>query len=70
MQTGPELLTTDEAAQVLRVHPVTLAAWRSTGKHELPFVRLGKAVRYRREDIDAWLRGRRETCIRRVPATS
>ena len=48
------LLTRREAAEFLRLQPQTLAAWAMTGKH-LPFVRCGRAVRYKQSDLEAFL---------------
>ncbi len=57
-----ELLTSDEAAAVLDLSPGTLSVWRSTGRYCLPFVKVGRNVRYRRSDLQAWLLARsRET---------
>lgn len=52
------LLTTEQAAEILGIEPTTLTTWRSTGRYAIPFVRVGRAVRYRRADLDAWLRSR------------
>ena len=51
------LLTTKEAAVLLRLHPHTLEVWRSTGRYpELPFVRVGRhAVRYRMSDLERFV---------------
>jgi excisionase family DNA binding protein len=57
----PELLTPAEAANLLRTTVDTLAVWRSTGRHGIPFVKLGRAVRYRRADLLAWLDARSST---------
>jgi excisionase family DNA binding protein len=39
-----------------------LSVWRSTGRYNLPFFKIGRKVRYRRADLDAWLAARyRET---------
>lgn len=46
-----ELLTPSEAAHQLGVSAQTLANWRSTKRYELPFVRLGRAIRYKAADI-------------------
>lgn len=49
------LLTEDEAADVLRMSVRTLQAWRlkETGP---AFVRVGRAIRYSRGDIRAWIK--------------
>ena len=52
------LLTREEAAEYLRVTPGTLAVWASTRRYELPFIKCGRAVRYRKADLDRWLAGR------------
>lgn len=49
-----ELLTTKQAAELLKVSPITLCMWRASASH-LPFVRVGRFVRYRKADINAWL---------------
>jgi predicted DNA-binding transcriptional regulator AlpA len=53
-----EMLTTDAAAQVLGVAPATLDAWRCYRRSGPPFVRLGRAVRYRRADLEQYIHGR------------
>lgn len=52
---APEMLDEREAATVLGVAPGTLSVWRSTGRYNLPFVKVGARVRYRRSDLEAWL---------------
>lgn len=49
------LLTDDEAAALLKLQPATLAAWRLRGHPALPFVRVGRCVRYRRRDVLAFI---------------
>lgn len=50
------------AAEILDVKRGTLSVWRSTGRYNLPFVKIGRKVRYRRADLLAWLEKRtRET---------
>ncbi len=48
------LLTTKEAARELRLTKATLEAWRCRGGGPA-FVKFGRAVRYRREDLDKFL---------------
>jgi len=50
-----ELLDQDAAAEVLHVKPGTLSVWRSTGRYNLPFIKVGRKVRYRRTDLLIWL---------------
>jgi len=49
----PCFLTAPEAAELLRVAPVTLNRWRIEG-HGPPFRRFGRRVVYARADIIAW----------------
>lgn len=47
-----ELLTVDEIARYLRVHPMTVQRWCRTG--ELPAAKIGRAYRIKRGDLDRW----------------
>ena len=59
---GRDLLDEKAAAQFLDNSPGTLSVWRSTGRYNLPFIKIGRNVRYRRSDLIAWLEKRtRET---------
>ena len=59
---GCDLLAEKAAAQFLDMSPGTLSVWRSTGRYNLPFIKIGRNVRYRRADLIAWLAKRtRET---------
>jgi excisionase family DNA binding protein len=48
------LLTPAEVAEYLGVPEKTLAQWRSDRQGPLP-LRIGRHVRYRRPDIEAWI---------------
>lgn len=50
-----ELLTPKEAAALLKVPVGTLANWRVYDRGWLPFVKLGRLVRYRRADIESFV---------------
>lgn len=51
------LFTTKEAAKYLQLSPKTLEAWRLSGKHgdDLPYVKIGRLVKYRKSTLDAFL---------------
>jgi excisionase family DNA binding protein len=53
-----KLLTRREAAELLGVKPQTLAVWAITGKYGLPLIHVGRSVRYRLADLEAWLAAR------------
>ena len=50
-----ELLTTDQVATALGLSSRTLAAWRSSRSNSLPYIKTGSRVRYRSQDVVAWL---------------
>ena len=52
------LLTREQAAEYLGVKAQTLACWASQKRYNLPFVRVGRSIRYRRVDLDRWLDAR------------
>lgn len=47
-----ELLTVDEVAGYLRVHPITVQRWCRTG--DLPAAKIGRAYRIKKGDLDEW----------------
>jgi excisionase family DNA binding protein len=49
------LLTTREAASILGIGKSTLDQDRLYGRLGLPFVRLGRSIRYRRSDVEDYL---------------
>jgi excisionase family DNA binding protein len=59
MKASQEFLTTKEAAAHLDVTEHTLCVWRSSGRYRIRFYRIGRNVRYRRSDLDAWLESRK-----------
>ena len=54
MKSNNVLLTTTEAAQILRVKPNTLEVWRSQGRSP-KFLKINGAVRYRATDLDDFI---------------
>lgn len=44
-----------QAAIALGVKPNTLAVWRSTGRYNLPFLKVGRLVKYRISDLAEFL---------------
>jgi excisionase family DNA binding protein len=57
--TAPKLLSTPEAAKLLGVSAALLSNDRTTGRHSIPYFKVGKSVRYREEDVLNWLESRR-----------
>lgn len=56
-----DLLTPDELSQLLGVSVKTLAVWRYTGRHALPYIRCGASIRYQRQAVAEWLEKRTQT---------
>lgn len=56
-----DILNSAEAAEYLRVTPHTLAIWRSEKRYDLPFVRIGRFVRYRKEDLRRFIDSHMQT---------
>lgn len=61
VQRTSDLLDEKEAAEVLAVSPGTLSVWRSTGRYNVPFVKVGRCVRYSRSALEEWLESRTRT---------
>lgn len=53
-----KLLNSQEASQYLGVTRDTLAVWRTTRRYELPYIKVGRLVKYRLSDLDNWLNQR------------
>lgn len=63
-----ELLTRAEAGAYLGIRPQTLSLWASVGRYDLPYIRVGRCVRYRRSDLDAFLARRTITHVEALEA--
>jgi excisionase family DNA binding protein len=50
-----ELFTSEQAANYLGVTSKTLAVWRCVGRYNIPFVKVGRLVKYRKSELDAFL---------------
>ena len=49
------LLTQEQAAEILGVTPGTLSVWRCTKRYNIPYIKVGRLVRYRKSALDAFL---------------
>ncbi|MFZ1936148.1 MAG: helix-turn-helix domain-containing protein [Thermoguttaceae bacterium] len=52
------LLDEKQAAEILNVTPGTLSVWRCTRRYPIPYVKVGRAVRYRLVDLEKFLASR------------
>jgi predicted site-specific integrase-resolvase len=65
-----ELLDEAAAAARLAIAPATLRVWRCTGRYALPFVKVGRLVRYRASDIDRFIARRTHGEVAGLPERS
>jgi hypothetical protein len=49
------IVDTSEAAALLHTPEKSLIKWRSTGEHSIPFVKIGRSVKYRTKDLRNWI---------------
>jgi excisionase family DNA binding protein len=49
------LTDTEGASELLKVPAATLTKWRSTGEVRIPFVKIGRQVKYRTKDLKAFI---------------
>ena len=61
MKQSSNLLTTEEAAEYLKLKPNTLERWRTQYPDRLPFVKIGRTVKYRLEDLQAYVSNNRKS---------
>jgi len=53
------LWTDKETAARLDIEPQTLAVWRSLRRYDLPFIKIGRSVKYDPADVEAFIARRR-----------
>jgi hypothetical protein len=49
------LVDEKRAAEILGIVPATLAIWRCTRRYNLPYVKVGRSVRYRIGDLERFI---------------
>lgn len=52
------LLTPEQVSTQLRITPETLQTWRSCGRYDLPYVKVGRLIRYRSVDLHRFISDR------------
>lgn len=50
-QDNKALVDQTAAAEILHVKPYTLTNWRCTKRYPLPYIKIGRCVRYRVSDL-------------------
>ena len=58
IQAGFDLIDSQETAEIRGISKSALEVWRTTGRYKLPFIKVGRNVRYRRSDVLEWLDSR------------
>lgn len=56
--TSDRLINPNEAAKILGTTPGTLSVWRCSRRYDLPYVKVGKSVRYRLSAVWAFVDSR------------
>lgn len=59
-----DVLTAADLAELLRVHPNTVR--NLTAREGLPYLRVGRLLRYRREAVESWLTLREQRVVARL----
>ena len=52
------LLSPKQVARQFGVSVETLNVWRTTKRYNLPYVKVGRLVRYRAKDVEAFIKSR------------
>lgn len=55
MNNTDTLYTTEEVAKILKVKKTTLVTWRHTGRYNLPYLKIGRNVYYKKADVEQWI---------------
>lgn len=55
MDLNTQLLTRKAAAEYLGIKENTLAVWATTKRYALPYVKVGRLVKYKRDDLEQFI---------------
>ena len=58
---NPNQLLDTNQRPLLGLSPHTLCVWRLDGRYNLPYLKMGRKIKYRRSDLLAWLASRTVT---------
>ena len=56
-----DLLNAKQVSEMLGIQEQTLAHWRMTGRYDLPYIKVGRSVRYKLSDVEKFLLSRTKT---------
>ncbi len=60
-QNTDPLFTPQQTSEYLGVSHDTLSVWRCEKRYNIPYLKVGRLVKYRKSDLDAWLAGRTQS---------
>ena len=60
-----QLLNSKQAADYLGIAVETLNVWRCTKRYDLPYIKVGRLVKYRQSALDAFLESRTQSSVLR-----
>ncbi|PKD41974.1 hypothetical protein CWO84_02820 [Methylomonas sp. Kb3] len=49
------LTDTDGASKLLHIPAASLVKWRSTGENNIPFIKIGRQIKYRTTDLKKYV---------------
>lgn len=55
-----KLLTRQEVSEILGTKKETLAIWACAKRYDLPYIKVGRYVRYKQSDVENFLNSRRK----------
>lgn len=59
-QPHEKLLTPQEVSSILTIDVETLNKWRHHKRYNLPYIKAGRLIRYRPEDLNTFITSRRQ----------
>jgi hypothetical protein len=62
-----DLVSPERAAEFLGTTPGNLAIWRCQRLYDLPYIKIGRSIRYRQADLEAFVERR---TVQPLPAAS
>lgn len=62
-QPHEKLLTPQEVSAILSIDVETLNKWRHHKRYHLPYIKAGRLVRYKHQDIEAFIASRRQDVV-------
>lgn len=55
-----QLLTPQQVSDILGITTKTLSIWRSSKRYDLPYIKSGRLVRYKREAVQSFIDSREQ----------